>query len=70
METNKGADSWLKDYFIDQKIPRMERDNQLLVADGSHIIWILGNGDRISETYKVVDTTKNILLMNLIDAED
>lgn len=65
-----GGRKKLKDYFIDQKIPRMERDNQLLVADGSHIIWILGNGDRISEKYKVVDTTKNILLMNLIDAED
>jgi len=65
-----GGRKKLKDYFIDQKIPRMERDKQLLVADGSHIMWILGNGDRISEKYKVVDSTKNILLMKLIDAED
>lgn len=65
-----GGRKKLKDYFIDQKIPRMERDKQLLVADGNHIMWILGNGDRISEKYKVVASTKNILLMKLIDAED
>ncbi len=64
-----GGRKKLKDYFIDQKIPRMERDSRLLIADGSHIMWILGY-ERISEKYKVDKNTKNILLMNLINTED
>ncbi|HHX13021.1 MAG TPA: tRNA lysidine(34) synthetase TilS [Clostridiales bacterium] len=60
----------LKDYYIDQKIPRDERDIKLLVADGSHIMWVMGQGDRISEKYKVNDNTTNILLMKLINTEE
>ncbi|NLK29224.1 MAG: tRNA lysidine(34) synthetase TilS [Clostridiales bacterium] len=67
---SKGGRKKLKDYFIDQKIPRMERDSQLLIADGSHIMWILGSNERISEKYKVDKDTKNVLLMNLINTED
>ena len=55
----EGGTKKLKDYFIDKKIPRQERDEKILLADGSHIIWILG--DRISEKYKVTETTKNVL---------
>jgi tRNA(Ile)-lysidine synthase len=65
-----GGRKKLKDYFIDQKIPRRERDHKPLVADGSHIMWIPGDGDRISEKYKVDESTKTILLMKLIDTED
>jgi tRNA(Ile)-lysidine synthase len=32
----------LKDYFIDKKLPRKERDNILLVASGQDIVWIPG----------------------------
>lgn len=32
----------LKDYFIDKKIPRKERDNILLVVSGNDIVWIPG----------------------------
>lgn len=32
----------LKDFLIDQKIPREERDRLPLVADGSCIIWVAG----------------------------
>lgn len=60
----------LKDYYIDQKIPRDERDLKLLVADGSHVMWVMGQGDRISEKYKVNDNTTNILLMKLINTEE
>ncbi|NLP33827.1 MAG: tRNA lysidine(34) synthetase TilS [Clostridiales bacterium] len=65
-----GGRKKLKDYFIDQKIPRDERDNILLVTDGSHIMWILDNGSRMSEKYKVDENTKQILLIKLIDTED
>jgi len=53
----------LKNYFVDQKIPRYERNNIPLVVDGQHIIWIVGY--RISEKYKVTKETKNILQINI-----
>ena len=55
----KGSKKKLKDYFIDQKVPREKRDEILLLADGSHIVWIVGY--RISEYFKITDETKNIL---------
>lgn len=49
----------LNRFFIDQKIPAEKRDEILLVADGSHIVWIVGY--RISAAYKVNENTKNVL---------
>lgn len=65
-----GGRKKLKDYLIDHKIPRQERDHILLIADGSHILWMIGAADRISENYKVDENTKNILLMKLMKAEE
>jgi tRNA(Ile)-lysidine synthase len=65
-----GGNKRLKDYFIDRKIPRRQRDSQVLITDGSHVMWIPGEGERISEKYKVDETTSNILLMKLIDLEE
>lgn len=49
----------LKDYMIDMKIPRENRASLQVIADGSHILWVIGY--RISEYYKVSDETKNII---------
>ncbi|MDE7274606.1 MAG: tRNA lysidine(34) synthetase TilS [Lachnospiraceae bacterium] len=49
----------LKAYFIDHKIPQEERDQICLVADGSHVIWIVG--ERISNYYKVSERTRTVL---------
>lgn len=49
----------LKDYFIDCKVPRRERDNVTLLADGSHVLWAVGY--RISEYYKVTSQTKKVI---------
>ena len=49
----------LKDYMINEKIPKAERDTVPLIADGDHIMWVIGH--RISEYYKVTDETKRIL---------
>ena len=54
-----GATKKLKKYFIDEKIPRRERDEVLLVADGNHILWVVGY--RISEDVKVTPDTKKIV---------
>lgn len=49
----------LKSYMIDEKIPKQERDKLWLLADGSHILWVIGY--RISERYKIKpDTTQAI----------
>lgn len=56
---DKGNRKKLKDYFIDQKVPAEKRDRILLLADGNHIMWIIGF--RISEYYKVNSRTRRIL---------
>lgn len=55
----QGGRKKLKDYFIDQKIPKEERDNIWLLADGSHVLWVIGW--RISAAAKVEAGTKRIL---------
>ncbi len=58
-----GGHKKLKDYFIDCKIPSEERDTLWLLADGHEIVWIIG--DRISEKYKVSNTTSKILCIEI-----
>ncbi len=65
-----GGRKKLKDYFIDHKVPRELRDRRLLIADGSHVMWIAGEEDRMSEKYKVDETTTKILLMKMFDREE
>ncbi len=65
-----GGSKKLKDYFIDHKVPRRLRDSRLLVADGSHIMWITGGEDRMSERYKVDETTTRILVIKMFDMEE
>jgi tRNA(Ile)-lysidine synthase len=67
---SSGGNKKLKDYFIDQKIPQRLRDRILLVADGSHIMWIVGEWDRMSERYKVDETTQRVLIMKMFDLEE
>ena len=53
----------LKEYFINEKIPREERDQILLLADEEAVLWVIGH--RISEQYKVTDETKHILKVQI-----
>ena len=46
-----GQHKKLSDYMINEKIPAMERDNILLIAQDHHIAWIIGG--RIGEDYKI-----------------
>jgi len=54
-----GKKKTVKAYMIDEKIPRAMRDRMPLLAEGHHVLWIVGC--RISEFYKVTDETKQIL---------
>jgi tRNA(Ile)-lysidine synthase len=65
-----GGNKKLKDYFIDHKIPQKLRDKQILITDGNHVMWIPGHGERMSEKYKVDETTTKVLLMKMIDLEE
>lgn len=57
--TSAGGRKKLKDYLIDCKIPRQVRENLTLLADGSHIVWVVGY--RISEYYKITGQTKTVI---------
>ncbi len=58
-----GGQKKLKDYFIDRKIPKEDRDHVLLLADGPHILWVVGQ--RISEAAKVRPATEKVLKIQL-----
>ena len=55
----------LKDYMINEKIPREGRDQVILLADGNHILWVVGK--RISEYYKVSKDTTKILRVQCVE---
>lgn len=54
-----GSHKLLRRLMIDEKIPREERDKVWLIADGSHIVWMVGG--RISEACKITSQTKKVL---------
>ncbi len=54
----------LKEYFIDEKVPREERDAVPLIADGSEVVWIVGR--RFSEKYKITDKTQKIIIIKYV----
>ena len=49
----------LQEYMVNEKIPKRDRDRVPLVADGSHIMWVVGH--RMSEYYKVTKDTMKVL---------
>lgn len=51
----------LKNFFIDEKVPKEERDFIPLIVTGEDIVWVLGH--RISEKYKITEKTKNIIII-------
>ena len=53
----------LKDYMIEEKIPKNQREKIYVLADGSHILWVPGY--RISEYYKITENTEHILQVQL-----
>ena len=53
----------LQDYFVNEKVPKEQRDGVILLAEDSHILWVVGK--RISEYYKVSQNTKRILKVQM-----
>lgn len=59
----QGGRKKLKDYLIDLKIPKEQRDRLWLLADGAHVLWVPGY--RISEAAKVRNETKRVIRIQL-----
>ena len=53
----------LQDYFVNEKVPKEKRDRMVLLAEGSHILWVIGK--RISEYYKITGATKKVLKIQM-----
>lgn len=58
-----GGKKKLKDYLIDQKVPKEKRDQIPLLCAGSEVLWVCGH--RISEAYKVSEKTEMILKVQI-----
>ena len=60
---NSSGSKKLKKYFIDMKIPKVQRDEIPLLAIGSEIIWIVGHD--YSHNYQVSGNTKKCIEIKL-----
>lgn len=60
---DQGGRRKLKDYLIDVKVPRDRRDEVWLVADGPHILWVVGY--RISAAAKVREDTEKVIRIQI-----
>lgn len=56
----------LQDFFTDLKLNRFEKEDTWLLCSGDDIIWIVGH--RIDNRYKVVNSTKTIYFVRLVEA--
>lgn len=54
-----GGEKKIKDFYIDLKLPALQRDRIPLLLDRDGIIWVIGF--RIDERVKLTDRTKRIL---------
>lgn len=49
----------IKEYFVEEKIPRSTRETIWLLAEGAHVLWVVGK--RISAHYKIDSDTQKVL---------
>ena len=52
----------IKDFFIDEKVPKNERDRIRIVCDDEKIIWI--ENMRLDDRCKITETTNNIMILS------
>jgi tRNA(Ile)-lysidine synthase len=59
----KGHTIKVSDYFINQKVPRNERENWPILYSNHEIIWVVGY--QISDEYQINRETKRILKISV-----
>ena len=57
----------LQDYFVDQKIPKENRNSLYVLAMDHHVVWVPGL--RISEFFKVTEQTEHVLQVRVLSKE-
>lgn len=55
----KGKKKLLSDYFVDEKMSILEKDQTWLLISGEEIVWVIGK--RIDERFKISQKTSQIL---------
>jgi tRNA(Ile)-lysidine synthase len=56
----------IKNFFIDHKIPRHERDEMILFVDQISVLWI--ENSNLSDRVKITAETKNVLKLEIVDS--
>ena len=54
----------LSDFFIDQKLSIIDKENQWLLCSGNDIVWIVGR--RIDDRYKLTPQTESAYIVSLM----
>ena len=57
----------LQDYFVDQKIPKENRNSLYVLAMDHHVVWVPGL--RISEFFKITEHTERVLQVRVLSKE-
>lgn len=57
----------LQDYFVDQKIPKENRNSLYVLAMDHHVVWVPGL--RISEFFKITECTERVLQVRVLSRE-
>ncbi|ADH61698.1 tRNA(Ile)-lysidine synthetase [Thermoanaerobacter mathranii subsp. mathranii str. A3] len=65
---NMGGSKKLKEFFVDEKIPREIRNSIPLLAIGNEIVWVVGY--RMSDKFKVDKNTKKVLVIEYTKEEN
>ncbi|MDA8325926.1 MAG: tRNA lysidine(34) synthetase TilS, partial [Nitrospiraceae bacterium] len=56
----------LQDFFVDEKVPRDERDGIPIVLSGDDIVWVAGM--RADERFRAGEDAKNFLVLEITQA--
>jgi tRNA(Ile)-lysidine synthase len=58
----------IQDFFVDEKVPRDERDRVPLITSGDEIIWVLGY--REDDRFRLTEKTKMVLRLEVKKIRD